>query len=117
MRWAKKEGIADSLLIKGIEEFEQGLFDASLGQHLYKKRIPLSGKGKRGGARTILFYQEKQKMIFCFGFAKNVKDNLGAEDKIILKRMSVDFIKLGQEEISDLMKQKKFFEIKKEILA
>ena len=58
-RWAKKQGIADKTLFDAIEEFEKGLFEANLGNHLYKKRIALAGKGKSGGARTILFYQER----------------------------------------------------------
>ncbi len=64
-RWAKKQGITDKTLFDAIEEFEKGLFEVNLGNHLYKKRIALAGKGKSGGARTILFYQQGRKLIFC----------------------------------------------------
>jgi hypothetical protein len=32
----------------------RGLIDADLGGWVYKKRVPVPGRGKRGGARTII---------------------------------------------------------------
>jgi hypothetical protein len=46
-------------------EMNQGLYDARLGGSVFKKRIPLDGRGKRGGARTILAFK---KMIGLFIF-------------------------------------------------
>ncbi|MBV9531004.1 MAG: type II toxin-antitoxin system RelE/ParE family toxin [Bradyrhizobium sp.] len=31
-----------------------GLVDADVSGHVYKKRVPAAGRGKRGGARTII---------------------------------------------------------------
>jgi hypothetical protein len=31
-----------------------GLWDANLGGEVYKKRVALSGRGKRGGARRLV---------------------------------------------------------------
>lgn len=70
-KWAARQGITDQTLRLA----EQNLFEADLGHHLFKKRIALQGRGKSGGARTILFYQHDQKLIFCFGFNKNQQDN------------------------------------------
>ena len=114
VRWAKREGISDKTLATCITEFEQGLFEASLGHYLFKKRVPLLGRGKRGGARTVFFYQKNEKMIFCFGFAKNVKDNLGNEDKTVLHKLSESFLKLSLKEVNKLIKNRKFFEVEKE---
>ncbi len=47
-RWAKKEGITDSLLKTAIAELVNGLFEANLGGGIYKKRIARTGQGKRG---------------------------------------------------------------------
>ena len=91
-RWARKAGVSDGLLREAIREFEQGLYDADLGHYLFKKRIPLRGRGKRGGARTILFYQEGEKLVFCFGFAKNAKDDLDDADKRFLRKLSDIFL-------------------------
>ncbi len=38
-RWAKSQGITNKTLNKVIDEFKNGLFEANLGNHLYKKRI------------------------------------------------------------------------------
>jgi len=58
-KWAKKEKLADSTLRAAVAEMEDGLIDADLGGHVVKKRIPLPGRGKRGGARSIIAYRRK----------------------------------------------------------
>jgi len=110
-RWTKKQGITDKTLFDAIEEFEKGLFEANLGNHLYKKRIALAGKGKSGGARTILFYQEGRKLIFCFGFEKNQQENLSHAEVKFLNRMSDSFQNLPEEEVLKNIKTKEFFVI------
>ncbi len=50
--WAASEDVEDADLLGAIDEMQQGLKGASLGASLYKKRIALNGKGKRGGARV-----------------------------------------------------------------
>jgi hypothetical protein len=37
--------------MKAIAEMAAGLIDADLGGSVYKKRVPLPGRGKSGGAR------------------------------------------------------------------
>ena len=37
-KWAKKEGLTDWALKNALIEMEQGLIDADLGGHVYKKR-------------------------------------------------------------------------------
>src|SRR3989338_4597375 len=51
-------------LINAIDEITRGLFDANLGGHIYKKRISIGSKGKRGGARTIIAYKAHNKSLF-----------------------------------------------------
>ena len=102
-RWARKNGIPDEVLIEVITEFENGLFEANLGNHLYKKRVALAGKGKSGGARTILFYQQSRKLIFCFGFEKNNQGNLIDSEVKLLKQLSDMYQDTTEEElISDI---------------
>ena len=110
-RWARKADVSDSLLREAIREFEQGLYDANLGHYLFKKRIPLHGRGKRGGARTILFYQEGKKLVFFFGFAKNVKDDLSDDDKRLLKKLSETFLLFSVEDIDKNIKAGELIEI------
>jgi hypothetical protein len=36
-RWANNEGLTDQVLSDAVDEMEQGLVDATLGGHVYKK--------------------------------------------------------------------------------
>ena len=38
-KWAHKEGITDKMLRVDVAEMEDGLIDADLGGHVYKKRV------------------------------------------------------------------------------
>ena len=96
-RWARKEGIADSSLCEAISELESGLCETNLGNHLFKKRLALPGKGKSSGARTILFYQKGEKLIFCFGFSKNQQENLSDVQLKVLNKLSNFFQNINDE--------------------
>lgn len=63
-----------------VAEIAAGLVDADLGGHMVKKRIPLAGRGKRGGARCIVAYQSDHHTFFVYGFAKNERDNIDADE-------------------------------------
>lgn len=54
----------------------QGLVDADLGGNIYKKRVGLSGRGKRGGVRTLIATNHGDRWFFLFGFEKNERDNI-----------------------------------------
>jgi len=112
-RWTKKQGITDKTLFDAIEEFEKGLFEANLGNHLYKKRIALAGKGKSSGARTILFYQQGRKLIFCHGFEKNRQSNLSSSELNFLHQLSDGYQALSEDLILEGIQQKKFSRILK----
>ena len=47
-RWMRKAGLADQTLCQAVSEMSQRLIDADFGNVL-KKRVPLPGRGKRGG--------------------------------------------------------------------
>lgn len=112
--WAKKNNISNKVLSNCADEAHNGQYEASIGHKLFKKRIPAKGKGKSGGARTILFYQKDEKLIFCIGFAKNVKSSLDSDDKKLLYKLSRDFEHMNKAEIERLIKLGSFIEIEKE---
>ena len=112
-RWARKQGITDKALLDAIKEFENGLFEADLGNHLFKKRIALAGRGKSSGSRTILFYQKGKKLIFCFGFEKSQQSNLSGSEVNFLNKLSDSYQHLTEEVILKSTQHKKFFEISK----
>lgn len=107
-RWAREQGIADDTLCKAIREFESGLFEANLGNHLFKKRIALAGRGKSSGTRTILFYQKGKKLIFCFGFNKNQQDNLSSLETKLLNRLSDIYQDITEDGVLKNIKHKEF---------
>jgi hypothetical protein len=75
-KWADKEGLSDSLLGTAASEIKQGLVDAELGGQVYKKRIGIDGRGKRGGVRTVVAFKIDGIAFFMYGFAKNARDNI-----------------------------------------
>ena len=110
-RWARKEGIIDGSLRGAIREFESGLCEANLGNHLFKKRLAFPGKGKSSGARTILFYQKGKKLIFCFGFSKNQQDNLSDVQLKLLNKLSGSFQNIADEVVIKNIKHNEFIRI------
>lgn len=56
---------------------------------MVKKRIPLPGRGKRGGARCIA-YQSDHHTFFMYGFAKNERDNIDADELEAFRILAAD---------------------------
>jgi len=48
MRWMRKTALSDAVLEQAVVEMRQGLVDAELGGNLFKKRVALPHRGKRG---------------------------------------------------------------------
>ena len=58
---------------------------------LRKRRIPLPGRGKRGGARVITLYLGEAFPVYAvFAFAKNEREDLSPEQKRVLMRLVAD---------------------------
>ena len=79
-RRQRKIGLADVALCQAVTEMEQGLVDANLGGGVIKKRVALPGRGKRGGARTLVATNRGDRWFFVFGFEKNERANITAEE-------------------------------------
>lgn len=113
-KWAKKEKLTDALLRQAVKEMEEGLIDADLGGHIYKKRIALQGRGKRSGARSILAYQIREKAFFIFGFAKNEKATIDDEELRIAKVFAKELLKYPDIQLDKLVNDSKLYEVKYE---
>ncbi len=70
----------------------QGLIDAELGGHVVKKRVALSGQGKRGGARTIVATKMTDRWFFLFGFSKNERANIDKKELKILQEVAKELL-------------------------
>jgi hypothetical protein len=53
---------------------------------LRKIRVPLAGRGKRGGARVIYYYYDVTLPIYLLlVYAKNERDDLSSAQKVVLR--------------------------------
>lgn len=101
----RKNDIVDASLVKAVGEMEAGLIDAELGGSLYKKRIALSGMGKRGGVRTIIATLFKEKWFFLYGFNKNEKASISAKEKRTLTKLAEQFLRYSDEELNKVIQK------------
>jgi hypothetical protein len=65
-----------------------GLIDADLGGSVYKKRVLMPGRGKRGGARTILGSNFRDRWFVLFGFEKSDRVTIGARELAALQKIA-----------------------------
>lgn len=94
-QWAKKEGLKDDVLCETLEERNRGFLGDRIGSFIYKKRIGLSGRGKRGGARTIVLFKKAELVLFIYGYSKNEKSNLETREEKALRLFAKDFMELS----------------------
>jgi len=87
-RWANSEGLSDENLLTAVTELCNGQFEASLGGNLYKKRVALAGRGKSGGARTLIACRVGDRAFFMFGFKKSERDNIDHQELKFLKQIA-----------------------------
>ena len=110
-QWAKKLRISDSTLVAAINEMTQGLYEASLGAHIYKKRLALGNKGKSGGARTIIAFKVGDKAIFIYGFSKGEKSNITQKEEDGLKDLAKVYLGYSEDQINMAIKNGVLIEV------
>ncbi|WP_408732985.1 type II toxin-antitoxin system RelE/ParE family toxin [Burkholderia cepacia] len=69
-----------------------GLIDADLGGGVVKKRVGLSGRGKRGGARTLIATNKGTRWFFVFGFEKSERSNISDSELDALQSLAADLL-------------------------
>jgi len=76
----------------------QGLIDADLGGGVVKKRVGLAGRGKRGGARTLVATNKGSRWFIVFGFEKNSRTNINDDELEALRDIAQDLLtRTGQQ--------------------
>lgn len=113
-KWAKKNSISDSVLLKTIELIQKNLNIANLGGGLYKVRTPRIGEGRSGGYRTLIVYKEKDRAIFIYGFSKSDKENIDNQELKYLKILANDLLKISKKEYLKLENLGNFFRLEEE---
>lgn len=93
----KKVGIADAALMVALHELSKGLHDGDLGGGLYKKRIGVDGKGKRGSVRTLVATRAGRHWFYVYGFKKNERADITQREQAALKILSQNLLALDDE--------------------
>lgn len=111
-QWARKEKISAEKLRTCVDELEQGLFEAHLGNGLYKKRLAKTGQGKRGSYRIILAFQQSKRTFFLYAFAKNKRANISYDEKETYKQIATHYLNATDNIIDKLLETGELIEVK-----
>ena len=98
-KFARKEGLNDEMLRDAVQRAHDGLIDAQLGSGLIKQRVARLGEGRSGGYRTLLFFRVGERAVFVFGFAKNNKANLDADELAVFRKAAKIVLGFSQSQI------------------
>ena len=80
---------------KAVREMAAGLIDAELGGDVVKKRVALPGRGKSGGVRTLVATRRATRWFFVFGFEKNERSNVSANELEALQMLASELLALS----------------------
>ncbi|MGF6226272.1 hypothetical protein QFZ27_000227 [Inquilinus ginsengisoli] len=94
-----------------ITRAEKGQIDAELGGGVLKQRIARSGQGKSGGYRSIILYRKGQRAFFVYGFAKNERANIDANEEEAFKKAAKHVLGLSDKLLAMLVERRQFVEI------
>jgi hypothetical protein len=111
-RFARKHRIPDATLMDAVARAEKGQIDAELGGGVLKQRIARSGQGKSGGYRSIILYRKGQRAFFVYGFAKNERANIDANEEEAFKKAAKHVLGLSDKLLAMLVERRQFVEIK-----
>jgi hypothetical protein len=110
-RWMGKMGLADKALLQAVAELVSGLVDADLGGHLVKKRVALSGQGKRGGARMIVATKWADRWFFLYGFGKNERANIGKDELKALQEVARELLGFDDGQLATALASSEIMEV------
>ncbi len=110
-RWMRKTELSDDALCAAVVEMAQGLIDADLGGGVVKKRVGLSGRGKRGGARTLVATNRGNQWFFVFGFEKNERANISDDALEALKDIAEQLLAMTGKQLDEAMNDGSLTEI------
>lgn len=110
-RWARKAGLDNRALHAAAKEIQAGAFEADLGGGVIKKRMALAGRGKSGGARTIVAYRHGKHVFFVYGFAKNERDNIDRKELEAFRLLAGHLLGLAAAELATACRAGELIEV------
>ena len=112
-RFARKEGIADAVLLEAVARAEKGQSDADLGGGVIKQRISRPGQG-RSKVTGPSSSSGAAKAFFVYGFAKSQRANIDEDEKEQFKEAAKYVLALTEKQLAELLKAGEFMEVKSE---
>ena len=110
-RWMRKPELSDRALCVAVDEMAQGLIDADLGGGVVKKRIGLAGRGKRGGARTLVATNRGNRWFFVYGFEKNDRANIADDELEALQDIASQLLARSGQQLNEAVQDGSLQEI------
>ena len=111
IRWMRKTALNDEVLCAAVNEMAQGLIDADLGGGVVKKRVGISGRGKRGGARTLVATNKGNRWFFAYGFEKNDRANISDDELEALKDLAKQLVARTGNQLAEALNDGSLMEI------
>ncbi len=109
--WMRKTELTDNALCSAVNEMMQGLIDADLGGNVVKKRVGLAGRGKRGGARTLIATNQGNRWFFVYGFEKNDRANIAGDELEGLQDIAGQLLALSVSQLDEAVQDASLKEI------
>jgi hypothetical protein len=114
---AKENNVTDRLLSETLNHFlameRNGQQKLSMGAGLYKLRLAAKeGRGKSGGARSILAFKHDSRVMWLHLFSKNEKDNVSITELKKLKLLSNILLETTDDKIVKLIALGELCEVK-----
>jgi hypothetical protein len=110
-RWSRKAQVSDQALRKAIVEMATRLIDADLGGSVYKKRVPLPGRGKRGGARILVATKQADRWFLLYGFGKNEQANIDDRELAALQKLANALLSMTSAQLEHAVVERELVEI------
>lgn len=111
-KWARKNRLSDETLLTIVDELHTDNTKGALGNHVYKRRVALPGRGRRGGARTILAFKVSDKAFFIFGYPKNELATVSNTQLRQLKIVAKIYLNYTDNDLEHAINNKELIEVK-----
>ncbi len=112
-RFARRERIADTLLLDAVARAERGLVDADLGGGVVKQRVARPGQGRSGGYRTIILLKAGTRAVFAYGFAKSDRGNIRDDELVALRALAVELLGYDDEALEKAVTAEALMEVRR----
>jgi hypothetical protein len=88
-----------------------GLIDADLGGSVYKKRVPLPGRGKSGGARVLVATRHANRWFLLYGFGKNEQANIDDRELAALQKLASALLSMTSSQLERAVTEAELMEL------